>query len=128
MVSDWNKILSLRDLTQFPLVLGVTDTRLSHVYPLMQLDVQNILEECAKYNIGVILFGSSITMMCNVASDIDICIETAEYDLNLFYDVQRKIQLRSKHPCDVLYYNDLEESDKVLREIKTKGLVLQEVK
>ena len=94
----------------------------------MQLDVQNILEECAKYNIGVILFGSSITMMCNVASDIDICIETAEYDLNLFYEVQRKIQLRSKHPCDVLYYNDLEESDKVLREIKTKGLVLQEVK
>lgn len=55
-------------------------------------------------------------MLCNVTSDIDICIETEKYDLDLFYEVQRKIQLRSKHPCDVLYYNDLQESDKVLNE------------
>lgn len=128
MTSDWNEILSLRNITQFPLVSGVSDSRLSRVYPLMQLDVQNILEECAKYNVGVILFGSSITMLCNVTSDIDICIETEKYDLDLFYEVQRKIQLRSKHPCDVLYYNDLQESDKVLNEIRTKGLKLQEVK
>ncbi len=128
MTSDWNEILSLRNITQFPLVSGVSDSRLSRVYPLMQLDVQNILEECAEYNVGVILFGSSITMLCNVTSDIDICIETEKYDLDLFYEVQRKIQLRSKHPCDVLYYNDLQESDKVLNEIRTKGLKLQEVK
>lgn len=128
MTSDWNEILSLRNITQFPLVSGVSDSRLSRVYPLMQLDVQNILEECAEYNVGVILFGSSITMLCNVTSDIDICIETEIYDLDLFYEVQRKIQLRSKHPCDVLYYNDLQESDKVLNEIRTKGLKLQEVK
>ena len=128
MTADWNEILSLRNITQFPLVSGVSDSRLSRVYPLMQLDVQNILEECAEYNVGVILFGSSITMLCNVTSDIDICIETEKYDLDLFYEVQRKIQLRSKHPCDVLYYNDLQESDKVLNEIRTKGLKLQEVK
>lgn len=128
MTSDWNEILSLRNITQFPLVSGVSDSRLSRVYPLMQLDVQHILEECAEYNVGVILFGSSITMLCNVTSDIDICIETEKYDLDLFYEVQRKIQLRSKHPCDVLYYNDLQESDKVLNEIRTKGLKLQEVK
>lgn len=128
MTADWNEILSLRNITQFPLVSGVSDSRLSRVYPLMQLDVQNILEECAEYNVGVILFGSSITMLCNVTSDIAICIETEKYDLDLFYEVQRKIQLRSKHPCDVLYYNDLQESDKVLNEIRTKGLKLQEVK
>ncbi|MCI7491799.1 MAG: nucleotidyltransferase domain-containing protein [Lachnobacterium sp.] len=128
MTSNWKEILSLRNITQFPLVSGVSDSRLSRVYPLMQLDVQNILEECAEYNVGVILFGSSITMLCNVTSDIDICIETEKYDLDLFYEVQRKIQLRSKHPCDVLYYNDLQESDKVLNEIRTKGLKLQEVK
>ena len=128
MTSNWKEILSLRNITQFPLVSGVSDSRLSRVYPLMQLDVQNILEECAEYNVGVILFGSSITMLCNVTSDIDICIETEKYDLDLFYEVQRKIQLRSKHPCDVLYYKDLQESDKVLNEIRTKGLKLQEVK
>ena len=128
MTSNWKEILSLRNITQFPLVSGVSDSRLSRVYPLMQLDVQNILEECAEYNVGVILFGSSITMLCNVTSDIYICIETEKYDLDLFYEVQRKIQLRSKHPCDVLYYNDLQESDKVLNEIRTKGLKLQEVK
>ena len=128
MTSNWKEILSLRNITQFPLVSGVSDSRLSRVYPLMQLDVQNILEDCAEYNVGVILFGSSITMLCNVTSDIDICIETEKYDLDLFYEVQRKIQLRSKHPCDVLYYNDLQESDKVLNEIRTKGLKLQEVK
>ena len=128
MTSNWKEILSLRNITQFPLVSGVSDSRLSRVYPLMQLDVQNILEECAEYNVGVILFGSSITMLCNLTSDIDICIETEKYDLDLFYEVQRKIQLRSKHPCDVLYYNDLQESDKVLNEIRTKGLKLQEVK
>ena len=128
MTSNWKEILSLRNITQFPLVSGVSDSRLSRVYPLMQLDVQNILEECAEYNVGVILFGSSITMLCNLTSDIDICIETEKYDLDLFDEVQRKIQLRSKHPCDVLYYNDLQESDKVLNEIRTKGLKLQEVK
>ena len=67
-------------------------------------------------------------MLCNVTSDIDICIETEKYDLDLFYEVQRKIQLRNKHPCDVLYYNDLQESDKVLNEIRTKDLKLQEIK
>ncbi len=35
MTSDWNEILSLRNITQFPLVSGVSDSRLSHVYPLM---------------------------------------------------------------------------------------------
>lgn len=67
-------------------------------------------------------------MMCNVTSDIDICIRTASYDLDLFHELQRRIQLCSKHPCDVIYYNDLQESDKILEEIKTKGVVLQEGK
>ena len=80
MTSNWKEILSLRNITQFPLVSGVSDSRLSRVYPLMQLDVQNILEECAEYNVGVILFGSSITMLCNVTSDIDNSIETKKID------------------------------------------------
>ena len=87
MTSNWKEILSLRNITQFPLVSGVSDSRLSRVYPLMQLDVQNILEECAEYNVGVILFGSSITMLCNVTCDIVVCIETEKYDLDLFYEV-----------------------------------------
>lgn len=94
----------------------------------MQLDVQNILKECSQYNVGVILFGSSITMMCNITSDIDICIRTVSYDLDLFHELQSRIQLCSKHSCDVIYYNDLHESDKILDEIKTNGVVLQEDK
>lgn len=128
MNSNWGKIVDLRKLSCFPLISGVDDSRLSCVYPLMQLDVKNILKECTQYNVDVILFGSSITMMCNVTSDIDICIRTASYDLDLFHELQRRIQLCSKHPCDVIYYNDLHESDKILEEIKTKGVVLQEGK
>ena len=128
MSSEWEEIIKLRELKTFPLVDGVHDGRLVSVYPIMQQDVQRMLHECEGYNIELVVFGSSLTMMCNAVSDIDVSIRTAEYDIELFESVQRAIQLCTKHSCDVIYFNDLQENDKILNEILTKGLVLKELK
>lgn len=123
----WKDVLSLRDLKEFPLVDKSLDPIYKRIYPIMQRKVWSVLQAVKDYNVRVIIFGSSVTMLCNVTSDLDICIETQDYNLNRFHEMQAKIQRSTAVACDVIYYNTLQSNDKLKMEIDKNGVVVKEM-
>ncbi len=101
----------------FPLVSGITDLKYMLIHPLMQRDVQKIVSILKEYHVHAILFGSSVTNRCNIASDLDLCIKTPQYDTDLFYKIQKRLGSAIETPIDILYYNDLSENERLKEEI-----------
>ena len=115
-------IIRLRNIKVFPVCIDCNEEEkriLQHVYPIMQSYVQQIIRSTFPGVTKIILFGSSITMKCNIESDLDIAIQTNIYDLRVFHAM---IPIK----CDVLYYNDIAQGDQLLTEVNT-GLVIKEV-
>ena len=122
-------IVKLRDLKTFPVCIECNDSEkhiLQHVYPLMQSYVQQIMRSAFSNVTKIILFGSSITMKCNIESDLDLAIQTDTYDLQIFYSVREIIERMIPIKCDILYYNDIVTEDQLFTEIN-KGLVIKEM-
>lgn len=122
-------IIRLRNIKIFPICVECRNEEkriLQRVYPIMQPYIQQILRSTFPDVTKIILFGSSITMNCNIESDLDIAIQTNTYDLQVFHTVREMIERMIPIKCDVLYYNDISQSDSIFMEVN-KGLVIQEV-
>ena len=122
-------IIRLRNIKIFPICVECRNNEkriLQHVYPIMQSYVQQILRSTFPDVTKIILFGSSITMNCNIESDLDIAIQTNTYDLQVFHTVREMIERMIPIKCDVLYYNDISQSDHIFKEVNA-GLVIKEV-
>jgi len=65
-------------------------------------------------------------MNCNIESDLDIAIQTNTYNLHVFHTVREMIERMIPIKCDVLYYNDISQSDSIFKEVNA-GLVIKEV-
>ena len=126
--TTWEEILQMRDLKKFPLVNDALKPVYRNIYPLMQMEVKAVMDALATYNISVIIFGSALTMRCNVTSDLDICIRTKEYDLEFFHEIQKIILNSTGVDCDVIYYNDLSADDRIKKEIDTNGFCIKEMR
>lgn len=103
-------IIRLRNIKVFPVCIDCNEEEkriLQHVYPIMQSYVQQIIRSTFPGVTKIILFGSSITMKCNIESDLDIAIQTNIYDLRVFHAVREMIERMIPIKCDVLYYNDI---------------------
>lgn len=122
----WLELKALRNLKKFPLVKGVENPKLRRIYPLMQKSVQQIMELLEEYPVSLIVFGSALTMKCNINSDLDLCIQTTAYDKELFYDLAKKIACMVDVRTDILYYNDLTKQDRIKEEIDRNGYWIQE--
>jgi predicted nucleotidyltransferase len=121
-------IIRLRNIKVFPVCIDCNEEEkriLQHVYPIMQSYVQQIIRSTFPDVTKIILFGSSITMKCNIESDLDIAIQTNIYDLRVFHAVREMIERMIPIKCDVLYYNDIAQGDQLLTEVNT-GLVIKE--
>lgn len=117
----WDIIHRINTQQEFPLVEGVSEPKYGRIYPLMQREVQSIVETLKDVDVTVLIFGSALTMRCSAFSDIDICIKTKEYNKSLFELVRTKISNVSNTSVDIVYYNELPENDKLKCEIDTKG-------
>ncbi len=109
----------------FPLVEGVTNERLQVVHPLMQRDVNKIMEITKSFPVAVILFGSSLTINCRSNSDIDIAITTPKEDKGLFLQVVAAIKEQVESPTDIVYCNELVRDGSMWEELRRTGYVLQ---
>ena len=119
--------MRLRNLKSFPLCIECDEKAaaiLHRVYPLMQKYILKLLDSKCLSDVTLVLFGSALTMLCNNESDLDIAVKTESYDLDKFHQTRNIIEDLIDIPCDVVYYNDITESDHLLPEIK-KGLILR---
>lgn len=128
MTCDWKQIEEIQNLKVFPLVSGVTDMKLKRIYPLLQKEVAGVCETLSDYNIDIIIFGSALTMKCNAFSDLDICIRTPQTDIDLFYEIRKKISSCCEVSTDVIYYNTLEQNELIKQEIDLNGYKIKEMK
>lgn len=101
---------------------------LCKIHPLNQRDVNQIYE--AIYTdprvAMIIIFGSSLNMRCNAKSDIDIAIKLKEGFITseVKSEVSEKIQIACNWKADILWRDRLDESDRVLHDIR-KGVELK---
>mgnify|MGYP003318470753 CR=1 FL=1 len=88
------------------------------IHPIMQRDVLAIINDLKKDNNvkRITVFGSSVTSFVKSESDIDLYIELKH---NKF--VERTL---IEHPAD--YWTNFTVVDEMLKEIKTKGVVVYE--
>lgn len=124
---SWDELIKFRNIQKFPLVDKKLDLRYQKIYPLMQIELYHILKALGHYDITVRVFGSALTAHCNSASDLDISIQTKVYNLDLFYEIQKKILQSTVVECDIIYYNDLTECDRIKAEIDYNSLLMKEM-
>lgn len=103
---------------QFTVKEGVTFKNATLVHPLMQIEVQSLIDQLSEdLTVNkVIVFGSSVTLHCNSFSDLDVLVQRTDYNVKL-----------NPYPiCDValdlLFQNDLGES--ILKEIQETGVLV----
>lgn len=101
----WEEIFGLRNLKVFPLVDESLGEEYHRIYPLMQCEVKSVMLAVKNYNVSVIIFGSALTMKCNITSDLDVCIKSKDYNIEQFHEIQTKILKNISVNCDVIYYN-----------------------
>ncbi len=121
---SWKKIQSIMSLKKFPVVVECSKedfSVLQQVYPLMQSDVYKIMKCKDLADTVIILFGSALTMRCNSYSDLDIAVKTRKFDYELFHVIQAKIASLVNVDCDIIYMNDITDSEPIRFEIQ-KGL------
>ena len=89
-----------------------------YIFPTQQRDVYKIIEECKKdENITkVIIFGSSVTSLCNPWSDIDVYMEMKEEKLMPVF--------RLEVPVDK--WNNFMVDEDLMEEINEKGVIVYE--
>ena len=110
-------ILKIQSKTKFK-VITERFLNADRIHPIMQKDVFEIIKDLKKDNnvLRITVFGSSVTSFAKSESDIDVYIELTE----------NKPVLRTlvNHPVD--YWTNYSVAEKMLKEIKTKGVVVYE--
>ena len=88
------------------------------IFPTQQRDVKIVIDSLSKYREvkAIIIFGSSVTPLCNPWSDIDIFIECAEG----FH----RPPIHTEAPLDI-WTSDMVDED-LLSEILSKGVLVYE--
>lgn len=115
----------MKDMTRYiyPLVNGVTNEKVNRIHPLMQRDVQTILEIAEKYPVRLVIFGSSLTINCHSESDIDLAVATK--NKSVFKEFLSAVKDVIYTPIDFIYMNELTKGGVLWNEIETTGYLLK---
>ena len=93
----------LENHAQLPVKAGVTYPLAKYTQPLKQLDIQIIYDSMIQDDnvLLLVIFGSTVNMVCHSNSDIDIYVELRDYnnipaipdnvlsDVDLIYDISK---------------------------------------
>ena len=100
-----------------------TDYAIDRVYPLRQRSVFAIAKYVREDDkvAHVCIIGSAISMKCTQYSDIDLIVQLKEpyCTLEVKNQVSERIQELGDWNCDILWYDQLDESDAIYNEIYT---------
>lgn len=112
----------------FPVVCNSKMQNINKIHPLMQKRMDCIYRAIAedKRVCMIVIFGSSLNLRCNAHSDIDLAIKLKDGCLStqVKSEISEKIQIACNWNADILWRDRLDESDRVLHDIR-KGVVLQ---
>ena len=93
----------LENHAQLPVKAGVTYPLAKYTHPLKQLDIQIIYDSMIQDDnvLLLVIFGSTVNMVCHSNSDIDIYVKLRDYnnipaipdnvlsDVDLIYDISK---------------------------------------
>lgn len=93
---------------------------INHIFPTQQADVARMIDVCKEIpNIKkIIVFGSSVTPLCNPWSDIDIYFETQE-EMPRFPSIASNTAVFDK-------WDNFSVDDELMDEINRKGVIVYE--
>lgn len=93
----------------FPIRVKNGDDILKYIFPSKQKAVQKVIE-LAKMDSRikrVFVFGSAITMKCNMKSDLDIALDVDEMEMDEFAKLASPFFTSVLSEIDVVYYNKI---------------------
>lgn len=106
---------------RFPVIVNNEYVDMSRVHPLKQKVIARLGEKLSDdINIATImLFGSSITMQCNLQSDIDLAVrlKDSEASTDIKNSVSEKIQDICEWKADIIWYDRISKSDRIYHDI-----------
>lgn len=113
-------------LTTFPVVVRTDCKNIRRIYPLKQKEVAAIYELVKNHEEvnRVIIFGSSVTGLCHVGSDLDICIDADVSDGMKIYELQRVIGNICDWNCDIIMYSNM--GNRLKETVAKEGVVIYE--
>ena len=94
---------------------------MSRVHPLKQREVLKIYNLLSKSELveSVIIFGSSISMKCNIESDLDLAIYVTEQCSNIERnEIDILVQEATDWDCDVLWGDHVTEEDRIYEDLQ----------
>lgn len=112
---DYTKYM-IKPHNKFKRVIKNNFLNIEKVHPIQQKRIFKILKELKKHKEvkKVVVFGSSVTSLCNYESDIDLYVELSEDKNVKTYDVD----------CPVDYWTNFSTEKDMLDEIVRKGVVV----
>ena len=111
----------------FQNITGTDHPWIREIHPLKQRLAAKIADLVQETNLckRVIVFGSSISMKCNMYSDIDVAVELINDSRENRNYVSEIIGETSNWNYDVIWLNDLDKSERIWDSIK-RGVVICE--
>lgn len=105
----------------FPVIVPDSKIDMKRIYPLKQYTVYKLHNTLSSRHeiASIMLFGSSVTMQCNINSDIDLAIRLNSNYLNT--DNKNSISEIVQDICnwnaDIIWYDRLDKSDRIYHDI-----------
>lgn len=111
---------------------------LKNVSVKKQLEIDNLLIALDHYkdvfkDCKITLFGSSTNALCQFYSDIDLCVsikgvnpDSSEYR-DTIKNLRKVLDYVLKSEYDLLYFEKIQQGEKILDEIERDGVILWEV-
>ena len=120
------KVEDTLKLKRFPIVVKSECGNINRIHPLKQKQVDRIHRAAAKYREirKVYIFGSAATALCNVNSDLDICIDADMSDGLRIYDIQKEFGEACDWNCDMIMYGHL--GNRLKKTVDEQGVVIYE--
>ncbi|MBR0163309.1 MAG: nucleotidyltransferase domain-containing protein [Lachnospiraceae bacterium] len=120
------KVEDTLKLKRFPTVVQSGCRNINRIHPLKQKQVDRIHHAAAKYPEikRVYVFGSAATALCNVDSDLDICIDADMSDGLRIYEMQKEFGEACDWNCDMIMYGHL--GARLKKTVDEQGVVIYE--
>lgn len=113
-------------LKRFPVVVQSDCSNINRIHPLKQKAVDRIYHLASKFGEikRVYIFGSAASALCNVDSDLDICIDADMSDGLRIYEMQKEFGESCDWNCDMIMYGHL--GSRLKKTVDEQGVVIYE--
>lgn len=115
------------NIFEFPIIVKSEFKEMKRIHPQKQYQISQIYNEFKDYSLiqKIIIFGSTISMKCNIYSDLDLAIKLTQNTSSAKNIVSEKIGLITDWNYDIIWLDDTDLSEPIVEKIENGVIIFE---